>query len=59
MENTTLVSTRALLLILKNLDNNAKLDHKTSNATKAKRTEGKCMMELINSCIPKKPKKVG
>eukprot|EP00804_Cyclotella_cryptica_P016268 CCRYP_005734-RA/>CCRYP_005734-RA protein AED:0.39 eAED:0.81 QI:0/0/0/1/1/1/3/0/283 len=36
-ENTTPVSTRALLLVLENIENNAELDNKPANTTKAKR----------------------
>ena len=35
-KNTTPVSTRALLLMLENIENNADLDHKTSNPNKPK-----------------------
>ena len=55
-ENTTPVSTRALLLVLENIENNADLDPKTSSS---KGAEGKRKMESIDSRIPKKPKKVG
>ena len=40
MENTTPVSTRALLLVLKNIENNAKLDQKPPNAVKEKGVGG-------------------
>eukprot|EP00804_Cyclotella_cryptica_P020405 CCRYP_012622-RA/>CCRYP_012622-RA protein AED:0.45 eAED:1.00 QI:0/0/0/1/1/1/2/0/438 len=58
-KNTTLVSTRALLLVLENIENNAELDAKPSSTTKAKGTDQKRKMESIDSRIPKKPKKVG
>ncbi len=58
-ENTTPVSTRALLLVLENIENNADLYPKTSNPNKPKGAEGKRKMESIDSRIPKKPKKVG
>ena len=58
-ENTTPVSTRALLLMVENIDNNANLDYKPTNPNKPKGAEGKCKMESINSRIPKKHKKVG
>eukprot|EP00804_Cyclotella_cryptica_P013636 CCRYP_012962-RA/>CCRYP_012962-RA protein AED:0.47 eAED:0.47 QI:0/-1/0/1/-1/1/1/0/84 len=35
-ENTTPVSTRALLMVLENIENNAELDSKPSSMTKAK-----------------------
>ena len=56
MENTTLVSTRAFLLVLKKIKNNAELSQKPTNTI---RVGGKCKMESIDSCIPKKPKNVG
>ena len=58
-KNTTPVSTRALLIMLENIENNADLDPKPSNPNKPKGTEGKCKMESTDSRIPKKPKKVG
>eukprot|EP00804_Cyclotella_cryptica_P002897 CCRYP_020869-RA/>CCRYP_020869-RA protein AED:0.31 eAED:0.75 QI:0/0/0/1/1/1/3/0/338 len=58
-ENTTPVSTRALLLVLENIENNAELDNKPANTTKAKGADTKRKMESIDSRIPKKPKKVG
>eukprot|EP00804_Cyclotella_cryptica_P024682 CCRYP_001682-RA/>CCRYP_001682-RA protein AED:0.40 eAED:0.83 QI:0/0/0/1/1/1/2/0/439 len=58
-ENTTPVSTRALLLVLENIKNNAELDAKPSSMTKAKGADQKRKMESIDSRIPKKPKKVG
>ena len=58
-KNTTPVSTRALLLMLVNIENNADLDPKLSNPNKPKGAEGKRKMESIDSQIPKKPKKVG
>ena len=58
-KNTTPVSTRALLLMLENIENNADLDPKTSNPSKPKGAEGKRKMESIDSQTPKKPKKVG
>ena len=50
--NTTLVSTRALLLILENIKNNVNLDYKSPNLNKSKEAEGKYKMESINSRIP-------
>ncbi len=58
-KNTTPVSTRALLLILENIENNSNLDYKSPNLYKSKGAEGKHKMESIDSLIPKKPKKVG
>eukprot|EP00804_Cyclotella_cryptica_P013652 CCRYP_018765-RA/>CCRYP_018765-RA protein AED:0.43 eAED:0.43 QI:0/-1/0/1/-1/1/1/0/263 len=58
-ENTTGVSTRALLLDLENIENNAELDNKPASTTKAKGAEQKWKMESMDSHIPKKPKKVG
>ena len=59
MGNTSPISTKALLLMLKNIENNAKLDHEPSNTNKAKGTKGKHKMKPIDSHIPKKPKKAG
>ena len=59
MENTTFISTRVVLLMLENIENHAKLNHKLPSVIKAKGAEGKCKMESINSCFPEKPKKVG
>eukprot|EP00804_Cyclotella_cryptica_P003536 CCRYP_002154-RA/>CCRYP_002154-RA protein AED:0.39 eAED:1.00 QI:0/0/0/1/1/1/3/0/379 len=58
-ENTTPVSTRALLLVLENIENNAELDNKPASTTKAKGADTKRKMESMDSRIPKKPKKVG
>eukprot|EP00804_Cyclotella_cryptica_P019640 CCRYP_013978-RA/>CCRYP_013978-RA protein AED:0.50 eAED:0.92 QI:0/0/0/0.5/1/1/2/0/367 len=58
-ENTTPVSTRALLLVLENIENNAELDNKHASTTKAKGADQKWKMESMDSRIPKKPKKVG
>jgi len=59
MENTTPVSTRALLLVLKNIKNNVELDTKPSSMIKAKRADQKRKMESMDSHIPKKPMKEG
>ncbi len=48
-KNTTPVSTRALLLVLENSENNADLDPKISNPNKPKGAEGKCKMESNDS----------
>ena len=58
MENTTPVSTMTLLLVLENIENNVELNRKPSSTGKAKGPEGKRKMELMDSHIPKKPKKV-
>jgi hypothetical protein len=58
-ENSTPVSTRALLLALENIKNNVELDAKPASMTKAKGAEQKRKMESEDSRIPKKPKKVG
>eukprot|EP00804_Cyclotella_cryptica_P007465 CCRYP_002661-RA/>CCRYP_002661-RA protein AED:0.40 eAED:1.00 QI:0/-1/0/1/-1/1/1/0/374 len=48
-ENTTPVSTRALLLVLENIENNAELDAKPSSMTKTKGADQKRKMESIDS----------
>jgi hypothetical protein len=53
-EKTTPIISRALLLVLKNIKNNAELDIKPPSATKSKGADGKCKMELMDSCILKK-----
>jgi hypothetical protein len=58
-ENSTPVSTRALLLVLENIQNNVELETKPASMTKAKGAEQKHKMESEDSRIPKKPKKVG
>jgi hypothetical protein len=58
-ENSTPVSTRALLLVLENIENNVELDTMPASMTKAKGAEQKRKMESEDSRIPKKPKKVG
>jgi hypothetical protein len=58
-EKTTPVNTRALLLILEKIENNAEVEAKPLTVTKPKGAEGKHKMESINSCIPKKSKQVG
>ena len=54
MENTTPVSPRALLLVLRNAENNSKVDNKPPGANKAEGAEGKCKIALIDSHIPKR-----
>ena len=58
-EKMTLVNTRALLLILEKIENNAEVETKPPSMIKTKGAEGKCKMESIDSRIPKKPKQVG
>ena len=58
-EKTTPVNTRALLLILEKIENNAELEAKPPTAAKPKGAEGKRKMESIDSPIPKKSKRVG
>jgi hypothetical protein len=57
-EKMTPVNTRALLLILEKIKNNAEVETEPSSAIKPKGAEGKRKMEYINSCIPKKSKQV-
>jgi len=58
-EKTTPVNTRALLLILERIENNAEVEAKPPSVIKSKGAEGKCKMESINSRIPEKSKQVG
>ena len=46
--NTTIVSTRVLLLKLEYIENNTYLDYKLTNLNKPKGAEGKCKMESID-----------
>ena len=55
----TPVNTRALLLILEKINNNAEVETKPPSVIKPKGAEGKCKMESIDSSIPKKSKQVG
>jgi hypothetical protein len=59
MEKMTPVDTRALLLILEKIKNNAEVETKSPSMNKPKGAEGKCRMESIDSCIPLKSKQVG
>jgi hypothetical protein len=52
----TPVITRALLLILEKIMNNAEVEAKSPSEMKPKGAEGKCKMESIDSHIPKKTK---
>ena len=58
-ENTTPVSTRALLLVLEKVENNVELDTKPPGTNKAKGADLKHKMESMDSRIPKKAKKEG
>ena len=58
-EKTTPVNTRALLLILEKIENNAELEAKPPTMIKPKGAEGKRKMESTDSRIPKKSKQVG
>ena len=55
----TPVSTRAFLLVLERIKNNVELEAKPPSTIKSKEAAGKCKMESMDSCIPKKPKQVG
>jgi hypothetical protein len=52
-ENTTPVVTRALLLVLENIKNNAKLNAKPPSMIKTKGADGKCKIESIDARILK------
>ena len=56
-ENTTTISTRALLLVLENIKLNVELNTKYHSMIKMKGAEGKGKMESNDSCIPKKAHK--
>jgi hypothetical protein len=56
MVKTTPVNTRALLLILDTIENNAEVEAKPHSVSKSKEAESKCKTELIDSCTPQKPK---
>ena len=55
-ENNTAISTRAVLLVLKNIENNVELDAKPPSVITLKGADGKCKMELMDSRIPKRPR---
>ena len=57
MENSTPVSTRALLLVLENIESNIELDDKPPSKDKAKGADSKRKAESNNSRNPKKAKK--
>eukprot|EP00804_Cyclotella_cryptica_P028868 CCRYP_008447-RA/>CCRYP_008447-RA protein AED:0.41 eAED:0.75 QI:0/0/0/1/1/1/2/0/300 len=56
-ENTTPVSTRALLLVLENIENNAELDNKPASTTKAKGADTERKMESMDSASPRSPRR--
>ena len=58
-ENTTPISTMALLVVLEKVENNAELETKPSGTNETKGAELKRKMESIDSRIPKKAKKEG
>jgi hypothetical protein len=58
-EKMTPVNTRALLLILEKIKNNAEVEAKPPSVIKPKGAKGKRRMESIDSCIPQKSKQVG
>jgi len=57
--NTPPISTRALLLVLKNIEYNVKRNANLPHVIKSKGADGKTKMESMDSHIPKKPKKGG
>jgi hypothetical protein len=57
MENSTPVSTRALLLVLEKIESNVKLNDKPPSKDKVKGTGSKQKMESSDSHVPKKAKK--
>ena len=58
-EKMSPVNTRAPLLILEKIDNNAEVETKPPSMIKPKGAEGICRMESIDSRIPKKFKQEG
>ena len=59
MEKTAPVNTKALLLILEKIENNAEVEARPPSMIKPKGADGKCRVESIDSHIPKKSKQVG
>ena len=57
MEKSTPVSTRALLMVLENIESNVKLDNKPPSKDKAKGADSKRKAESNDSRNPKKAKK--
>jgi hypothetical protein len=53
MEKTFPVNTRALLLILEKIENNAEVEAKPPSVIKPRGAKGKHKTETIDSCIPK------
>ena len=56
MENTTPVSTRAFLLVLKNIENNDEIDTKLSSSTKLKGLMGSTRWSLWTPAFTRNPK---
>ena len=59
MENSTPVSTRALLMVLENIESNIELDDKPPSKDKAKGADSKRKAESNDSCNPKRPRRAG
>ncbi len=57
MKNSTPVSTRAIFLVLENIESNVKLNDKPPRRDKAKGADSKRKTESNDSCNPKKAKK--
>ena len=57
MKNSTLVSTRAILLVLENIESNVKLNDRPPSKDKANVADSKRKAESNVSCNPKKAKK--
>ena len=57
MENSTPVSTRALLMVLENIESNVELDDKPPSKDKAKGADSKRKADSNDSDNPKKAKK--
>ena len=55
-ENSTRVSTRAILIVPENIESNVKLDEKPRSKDKAKVADPEHKMDSIKSHIPKKAK---
>ena len=59
MENSTLVSTRGLLMVLENIESNVELDDKPPSKDKAKGADSKRKAKSNDSRNPKKAKRAG
>ena len=59
MENSTPVRTRALLMVLENIESNVELDDKPPGKDKAKGADFKRKSESNNSCNPRRPRRAG